>query len=73
MAKRNYLLVNVPAKKHGYTFCVCTEYTENEAEEVINACKAKDLFNDEEDAFYADVVEADENDLKYFGTEVIDL
>lgn len=63
--KKNYLLVNVFGK-HGYSFMVYGAYTENNENEVINICLNKDLFQDKEDAEYASVVNADENDVKAF-------
>lgn len=63
--KKNYLLVNVFGK-HGYSFMVYGPYTENEESKVIDICLEKDLFQDEEDAECANVVQADENDVKAF-------
>ncbi len=63
--KKNYLLVNVFGK-HGYSFMVYGAYTENDESEVIDICLEKELFQDSEDAEYANVVAADDNDVKAF-------
>ena len=65
MLKKNYLLVNVFGE-HGYSFMVYGAYTENDESEVIDICLEKDLFEDSEDAEYASVVAADDNDVKAF-------
>ena len=65
--KKNYLLVNVYSdSKRGYSFVVYTEYTENDTEEVINACLKNELFQDEEDAYNCSIVEADDSDVTAF-------
>lgn len=66
--KKNYLLINVAGKKHGYSFCVYTEYTESDNEEVIKKCIENNLFQDNEDSENADVVKADETDIRYFAS-----
>ena len=62
-----HLLVNVPGK-NGYSFMVHGDYDENHESEIIDACLKNDLFQDAEDANYCTIVEADENDIKAFGT-----
>jgi hypothetical protein len=65
--KKNYLLVNVFGN-HGYSFMVYGAYNENNESEVIDICLKNNLFQDEEDAEYANVVDADENDVKAFAS-----
>ncbi len=65
MLKKNYLLVNVFGD-NGYSFMVYGAYTENDESKVIDICLEKDLFKDSEDAEYASVVAADDNDVKAF-------
>lgn len=50
-------IINVPHNKHGYSFAVKTTADEDD---VIDLAKAKDLFEDEDDANYANVEELDE-------------
>ena len=61
----NYFLVNVPGK-YGYSFMVRTEMTEDDEEDILDACLEQDLFNDEEDRDVASISEADEDDQKFF-------
>ena len=63
--KKNYLLVNVFGD-NGYSFVVYGEYDVTHESEVIDACLKNDLFQDEEDAECCSVVEADDNDVRYF-------
>ena len=54
--ENNFYLVNVPGR-HGYSFMVNTAL-EDESD-ILEKCSELDLFNDEEDAIYASVSEAD--------------
>lgn len=60
-----YLLVNVMGY-NGYSIMVHGRYNERNEIEVIDACLKNDLFVDEEDANYANVVEADKYDIQMF-------
>ena len=55
-SSEKFYLVNVPGK-HGYSFMVKT-ILEDESD-ILEKCSELDLFNDEEDAIYASVSEAD--------------
>lgn len=59
----NFYLVNVPGK-NGYSFMVKT--TMEDESDILEKCSELDLFNDEEDAAYASVSEADEYDQEHF-------
>ena len=59
----NYYLVNVSGK-HEYSFMVKT-VLEDESD-ILRKCSEMRLFDDEEDAAYASVSEADEHDLEHF-------
>ena len=59
----NFYLVNVPGN-HGYSFMVKT-VLEDESD-ILEKCSELDLFNDEEDAAYASVSEADKYDQEHF-------
>lgn len=61
--EKKYWLINV-AGKHGYSFVVCGEL--EDADVAIDAALEAELFNYEEDAYYATAEEADENDIKQF-------
>ena len=70
--KKNYLLVNVFGD-NGYSFIVCGNYDSFHEKEVIDACLENDLFQDEEDANYCSVVDADETDIHYFINCIYDI
>ena len=55
--------MNVPGK-YGYSFMVNTAL-EDESD-ILTKCSEKELFNDDEDANYASVSEADEYDQEFF-------
>ena len=59
----NFYLVNVPGK-NGYSFMVKT--TLEDEFDILEKCSELDLFNDEEDAIYASVSEADKYDQEHF-------
>lgn len=52
--KKNYIMVNVPGR-HGYSFMVKTNYDLRE-DRIIELCRKQYLFQDEQDAEYAEVV-----------------
>ena len=60
-----YLLVNVFGPC-GYSIMVHGRYDEQHESEVIEACLKNDLFQDEDDANYCNVVEADKYDIQMF-------
>lgn len=47
----NCFVVNVPHRKHGYSFGVCAEGHDEDS--IIDLCADEGLFQDEEDAEYA--------------------
>ena len=59
----NYYLVNVSGK-HEYSFMIKT-VLEDESD-ILKKCSEMRLFDDEEDAAYASVSEADKSDLEHF-------
>lgn len=65
MRKKKYLLVNIFGS-HGYSFMIYGNYDEFHESEIIDACLAHNLFQDEEDVNYCSIVEADDNDVKAF-------
>jgi hypothetical protein len=60
-------LVNVSGK-NGYSFCVETS-SEMAEDNIIGACLDNDLFSDSEDADYASVEPATEDDVLHFSIE----
>ena len=67
------LLINVFGH-HGYSVMIHGNLDGMTEEEVIELCAEKDVFQDaEEDAECASVVEADDNDIRCFYDDVIEV
>lgn len=62
----NYFMVNVPGK-YGYSFMVTTKYANMSEQEILNACLANDLFEQETDVEIASIdTEVYEDDIRHF-------
>lgn len=59
---KSYYSINVPGK-HGYSFAVCGEFTEDEA---VDMAADANLFNDADDADYAIVEELTQSEIDRF-------
>jgi len=68
-----YLLINVFSCP-GYSLLIHGNFKGMTDEEIINKCKEKDIFhNSEYDSEVASVVEADDNDIKCFYGDIIEM
>jgi len=62
----NYIMVNVPGK-YGYSFMVTTKYANMSEQEILNACLANDLFEQETDVEIASIdTDVYEDDIRHF-------
>ncbi len=71
-SEKNYAMVNVPGR-NGYSFMVKREYELSE-NRVIELCQKLSLFQDEQDAEYAEVVsDVTEDDIRHFKSFIYDI